>query len=224
MGKLTAGQKAVADLVWKSLWAGKLQYALLLTGNEILVANELVMGSGYRRSSKISTDQWALEAWNFANLSLATLQRRPGDYAAPAAVLLENPDYIVRPETDTAQALCQQIKIRTTRYTSFNVLSLVLLAIASALVTTLNCILPSYFSKLSRRGQEKKESSKWDRYNLYHLIRSGCEARGIGIWDNRDKTIPAIREKSLRLSLQDRGWAAAADSSGCEVPLTAVTN
>ena len=203
LDSITAGQKAVADLVWKSLWAAQLPYGLLFMGNEILVANEQVMGTWYLRSSKIPSNQWTIEAWNLANISLAFLQRRPGDYASPAAVLRGDPSHIMQPETAAARALCQQIKIRTTRYTSFRVLDMALLAAAAALMTTLNGILPYFFSKVaSSHGRGKQEAAEWDEYNIFHLIRSACEARGIGPWDRREKTVPTMRERDRKFSLR----------------------
>ncbi len=207
LNSITAGQKAVADLVWKSLWAAQLQYGLLFMGNEILVANEHVMGNWYMRSSKIPSDQWTIEAWNLANISLAVLQRRPGDYASPAPVLRDNPSRLMQPETTAARALCQQIKIRTTRYTSFRVLSLVLLVAVAASMALLNGVLPYFFSKAaSSHGRGKQEASEWDEYNIFHLIRSACEARGIGPWDRRDETVPAMRERNRKFPLRTGGW------------------
>jgi hypothetical protein len=211
LGSLTAGQKAVADLVWKSLWAAQLQYSLLFMGNEILVANELVMGTWYMRSSKFPTNQWATEAWNLANISFAALQRRPGDYAAPAAVLREDPSRIVQPDTEAARALCQRILIRTTRYTSFRVLSLALLAGVALVMAALNFLLPYSFSKASwSHGGGKQKASEWDWYNIFHLIGSVCEARGIGTWDRREKAVPTMREKGYEFSLHAPGWGATA--------------
>ncbi|KAK4120582.1 hypothetical protein N657DRAFT_674238 [Parathielavia appendiculata] len=198
---LNPRQKAVADLVWKSLWAAQLQYAMIFMANEILVANELVMGNWYFRSSSMPSDQWTVEAWNFANISFAALQRRPGDYASPAAVLREDPSRIVSPDTGEARELCRQIRVRTTKYTSFRVLSLALLAGVTVIMAALNGILPYYFSKTSNRGGGKHEATEWDGYGIFHLIRSVCEARGIGTWDRREETVPVMREKDRQFSL-----------------------
>jgi hypothetical protein len=213
LDRITADQKAVADLVWKSLWAAQLQYALLFMGNEILVANEQVMGNWYLRSSKIPSNQWTIEAWNLANISFAVLQRRPGDYATPVPVLRGDPSRIIQPETDAARALCQQIKIRTTMYTSFRVLSLVLLAALAAIMTTLNRTLPYFFSKVSSHSGWKREAAEWDEYDIFHLIRSVCEARGIGPWDGREKAVPTMRERHRKFSLHAGGWDVTADAS-----------
>jgi hypothetical protein len=205
LGSLTTGQKAVADLVWKSLWAAQLQYALLFMGNEVLVANELVMGNWYMRSSKFPTNQWATEAWNLANISFAALQRRPGDYASPAAVLRQDPSRLVQPDTDAAKALCQQIRVRTT-ITSFRVLSLALLAGVAVIMAALNFFLPYYFSKASwSHGGRKQKAAEWDWYNIFHLIRSVCEARGIGTWDRRENAVPTMREKGYEFPLHAPG-------------------
>ena len=206
---ITAGQKAVADLVWKSLWAAQLQYALLFMGNEILVANEKVMGNWYMRSSKIPSNQWTIEAWNLANISFAVLQRRPGDYASPAPVLRGDPSRLIQPDTAAGRALCQQIKIRTTRYSSFRVLSLAVLAAVAVIMTTLNGILPYLFSKASCWGGERQRAAEWEWYKFFHLIRSACEARGIGPWDRREKTVPTLRDRHFKFSLHAGGWGAA---------------
>jgi hypothetical protein len=220
--RITADQKAVADIVWKSLWAAQLQYSLLFVGNEILVANEKVMGNWYMRSSKIPSNQWTIEAWNLANVSFAVLQRRPGDYASPASVLRGDPGRLIQPETAAARALCQQIKIRTTRYSSFRVFSLALLAVVAVIVTMLNGILPSSFSKASRSAGGGQKAAEWQWYNFFHLIRSACEARGIGPWDRREKTVPTMRESqrefSLHLHAGGGGWRATAGAnSGYEM-------
>ena len=213
LSSMTTNQKAVADLVWKSLWAAQLQYGLLFIANEILVANEQVMGNWYMRSSKLPSDQWTIEAWNLANISLAALQRRPGDYASPAPVLRENSSRLIQPETAAARALCQQIKIRTTRYTSFRVLSLALLAAVAAFMALLNGVLPYFFSKAaSSHGRGNHEASEWDEYNIFHLIRSACEARGIGPWDRRGKTVPTMRERNRKFSLRTGGWSDTAET------------
>ncbi|KAK4163115.1 hypothetical protein QBC43DRAFT_355491 [Cladorrhinum sp. PSN259] len=194
---LTGGQKAVADLMWKSLWAAEIQYAMVFMGNRLLVANELVMGNWYKRSSDMPSNQWVTEAWNLANISLAALQRRPSDYAWPAPILQSNPSHLVQPETDAGRALCGNIKIRATGYTSFRIFSLAFLPAASALLAALNRLLPYYFSTSS----SAEETPDWERYNIYHLVRSLCEARGLGPWDRREKTVPTMLDRDYKIAL-----------------------
>ncbi|KAK3367554.1 hypothetical protein B0H63DRAFT_489406 [Podospora didyma] len=207
---LTARQKAVAGLVWKSVWAAQLQYGLLFIDKQILVANELIMSSlnSYVRSSKIPSNQWVTEAWNFANISLAVLQRRPGDYASPAAVLQQNASRIIQPDTAEARALCKQIKTRSSKHTSFKVLSLALLPGIAALVTLLNGVLPNLLSKTSRHGGGgggKNATTAWAGYGFCQLLRLMSEARGIGPWDRQEKTVPTLRDRDFKFPLFDNG-------------------
>ncbi|KAK4101285.1 hypothetical protein N658DRAFT_70714 [Parathielavia hyrcaniae] len=213
LGSLNPRQKAVADLLWKSLWAAQLQYAMLFMAKELLVANEMVMGTYHMRSSALPSDHWIVEAWNLANISLAVLQRRPGDYASPPAVLREDPSRIVSPDTVESRALCQQIKVRTTRYGSFQVFNLALLVGVAVIMAALSNLLPYFFSKASNCGGGKRELAEWDYYGIFHVIRSVCEARGIGTWDRRESTVPVMREKDYEFPLQARDWNAPVDVS-----------
>lgn len=189
---LTQSRKAVADVVWKTLWAGQIRYALQMIGGQLLVANEKVMGSLYMRSSKIPDDQWVTETWNLANISLAILQRRPGDYASPAPLLQQNPSRIVRPDTKEAVDLCAQMRIRTARYTSFRIVGLAMLAAATAFAAALNRVLPRLFSGRSKAEKRKGVVADWSRYNFYHLVMAVGEARDVGPWTRKDKDVPVM--------------------------------
>jgi len=189
---LTPGQEAVADLVWKSLWAGQIRYALEMMAGRVLITNENVMGSWPTRSSKIRTNQWALEAWNLANISLAVLQRRPSDYASPAARLQENPSRIMKPDTEAAQFICGHIRIRAEGYTSFRILGLVLLVVAAAFAAMINHFLPMIFKGRLVRGRANVAIPDWSRYNFYHLIMAVCQGRGIEPWARQSENVPMM--------------------------------
>jgi len=192
---LTPEQTAVADLLWKSLWAAQLQYVLFLVGNQLLVANEAVMGSYYYlRSLKLPVDQWVVEAQNMANTSLAVLQRRPVDYASPQTVLQDNPRQIVPPESDMARALCEKVIIRTARYTSFKVLGLLLLLLFTLLLAALNLALPRLASH-----------PDWLRYGFFQLLRLALEGSGVGPWVGLANSCPALVGRSEEFSLREIG-------------------
>jgi len=201
IGTLSPAQKAVADLVWKSLWAGQIRYALELVAGRILIANEMVMGATSMLSSKIPTNQWALEAWNLANVSLAMLQRRPSDYASPAPRLQEHPISIAQPDTEEARGLCGRIRIRTARYSSFRLVGLVLLVLATALAAVLNHIVPRIFSGRLRDDGGGVGIRDWSRYNFYHLIMAVCEGRDIEPWGRRDETVPMMADGGRRFAM-----------------------
>ncbi|KAK0640637.1 hypothetical protein B0T16DRAFT_460803 [Cercophora newfieldiana] len=193
---LTPTQKAVADLVWKSLWAGQVRYALETMAGQILIANEMVMGSWFMRSSKIPANQWTIEAWNLANISLAVLQRRPSDYASPAPLLQEYPERIMKPGTDEDKDLCGRIRIRTSGCTSFRVLGLVMLALAAGFATLVNRVLPRVF-----KGRRKRAIPDWSKYNFYHLLMALCEARDIQPWGRRDGDVPVMVDGNRKFAM-----------------------
>lgn len=198
--ELTSEQRAVADLVWKALWAAQLQYSLLLVGHQLLVANEAVMSSWYMRSLTLPSNQWVLEVQNMANISLAALQRRPGDYASPQLILQADPRHIIPPESSAAQALCGEILIRTTSYTSFKVAGLLLLLLLTVVLAVVNTALPRLWSH-----------PEWLRYGFFHLLRLALEGKGIGPWAGRANTCPALLDRSTEFSLQE-----SSDSDGAD--------
>ena len=198
---LAPGQKAVADLIWKSLWAGQLQFAIRFLGGQILVANEKIMGRSSLRSAKISSVQWVIETWNLANISLAVLQRRPGDYASPAPLLQQNPNHIVKPETPEAMDLCARIKFRAIRSTSFRIFSIGLLVLGTATAAAVNQILRVFFPGHSKIGRAGIAISDWSRYNFHHLLMAVCEERGIAPWYHQEKEVPLMLDEKEAFSL-----------------------
>ncbi|KAK0617621.1 hypothetical protein B0T14DRAFT_273593 [Immersiella caudata] len=197
LGDLPPSQKAVADLVWKSLWAGQTRYALEMMAPQVLVANEKVMGSWFMRSAKIPSDQWITEVWNLANISLAALQRRPSDYASPAPLLQEHPERIARPDSEESRDLCGRIRIHTAEYTSFRILGLVFLILGAAFAALVNQVLPSIFK--GRVGGAAIPD--WLKYDFYHLAMAVCEAREIQPWRRRDEKVPVMVDGELRFAI-----------------------
>ena len=191
--KLTVEQRAVADLMWKSLWAAQLQYSLTLTGNQILLANEAVLAYTNKRSTKLPTDQWVTEAQNFANISLAMLQRRTVEYASPPLIYRNMPNYLIPPDSDAARALCSLTLVRSEGYTSFKGLGLIILPMLALFLTLTNAALGTF-------------ARQQTPYHYFELLRLALQSMGHRDWEGSEKTAPTIKDQEFRFSLQESGF------------------
>ncbi|KAF2184882.1 hypothetical protein K469DRAFT_633197 [Zopfia rhizophila CBS 207.26] len=216
--KLSPIQLAVFQLLWKAVWASQLSYTILLLREELLLAQDYQWDRSFM-SAPLPDNHWKNEIWNFHNVSLALLQRRVVEFASPPDVRVRpgvsSLQHIVRPELPELLKLCNAVKIRTTAYSNFSVLALVLTIVGGLLIIGLNLTLSTvveWAQKRSRKYLYKR--LEWIETSDLHLHRMACEGRGIGPWNGREG-IPRMMVAEQRFSLSGlslKGWPSGAGS------------
>jgi hypothetical protein len=191
-------QAAVFNTMWQAAWGMKIGFAVVLLGEDILLAQRFIQADGRSASSPVYSDQWQREVANIHNLSLAALQRRVVDHAAPPDVTTQpgvsSLQFLAQPEPNTTLGqICRSIKIRSTAHTSFSTLGLAIILIIGVLVIVINGSMESVVFWLRSRRDDTAhyKTSEWKKGHVLELHRAGLENKRITHWDgtSSDKLI-----------------------------------
>jgi hypothetical protein len=175
----------------------------------------------YGYSGPLPTNQWQLEAEHWIKAELASLQDVFVDTANGLPDALK--DFSVEPSVNetVARAMCQNQKIVSTRYSSFNVLGLSLILILGALIIILDMALEpcvarwatrKYTKRLSSMRDEESESKthplysvvEWNQTGTLQLQRLAHEEAGFGTWTQCDGDVPVTEPGQLIAGLDLR--------------------
>jgi hypothetical protein len=144
--------------------------------------------------------QWQLEAENLHNLSLAVLQRRVHEFAAPEHFQIRpNLSSIDRIETPTDPYLlrtCEQQKTRSAEHYSVSVLGMTIILGVGSLLILLDWIFIKqilWFRSFTHKRLAKQ--ADWTSGGTLQLHRLALEARGVRDWDTRHYEAPRLVEK-----------------------------
>ena len=201
---LTAPQKAIYSVMWKSLWAANwLFVSTFFPNGKFLLATRLLHpGTGI--SAPVAPDQWVREAENLHNISLAVLQRRVVEYSRPPdinirpAAGVSTRQFIVPPATEEERALCGNIKTRNLSYRSFSLASLLAILLGGLLIVVTSLILPkAVFAFRRKQSHNEKTAYKtraWIDESVFHLHRRVLgDVSDTVIWEDTDHDIPITR-------------------------------
>jgi hypothetical protein len=225
LSNLGQTQTAVSQLLWKAIWASQLNYGLWLLNQEVLLAKDFLWGAADYRSAPLSDTQWHDEVLNLYNVSLALLQRRIVEFASP-------PDYYIGPgvrslshivpPTGAELKLCQQIKIRTTGYSSFRVFGLFAIIAVGLVIVCVNIFLSKVVQWVQKRWEKGEyKRFEWIETSGLQLQRMACEGRGIEGWIGREDDIPRTKNPGQKFSLTKLSLArATSDSSMLPASMT----
>ncbi|KAJ8105583.1 hypothetical protein OPT61_g10087 [Boeremia exigua] len=197
---LNPTQKAIYYLLAKTLANSQLHWQLGFIGNENLIASENLWDGGFDfdMSAPLPPNQWEIEVMNWMNVSLANTQRgvvaygRRSQYDVGGGGV-SNLKYLELPEDPDMRGLCDKIRVRSARHTSFSVV-----AIAVTIAVGLLCILSDFiihklFACFQRRtGHGSYKEKEWSSTSVFQLQRMAAEGKGIGPWDGKDKDVPTL--------------------------------
>jgi hypothetical protein len=175
----------------------------------------------YGFSGPLPSNQWQLEAEHWVKAELASLQDVFVEAASgmPEAVKA----FRVEPSVNetVARGMCQNQKIVSTRYSSFNVLGLSLILVLGMLIIILDMALEpcvarwatrKYTKRLSSMRDEESESEthplhsviEWNQTGTLQLQRLAHEEAGFGTWSKCDGDVPVTESGQLIAGLDLR--------------------
>jgi hypothetical protein len=188
--KLNPVQAAVFNTVWQAAWALKIGFAVVLLGEDMLLAQRFVQAAGRSASSPVYSNQWQREVENIHNVSLAALQRRVVEFAAPPDVATQpgvsSHQFLARPELNsTLGQICRSVKIRSTSHISFSTLGLATILIVGVLVIILNASMESFVFWSRSRGRETAQykTREWKEGHVLELQRAVFDKQRVTRWD-----------------------------------------
>ena len=197
---LSPHQAAAEYIMWKASWSMALQWACkILTGN-LLLAQDWVFTGQSTISSALPVNQWQLESENLHNLSLAVLQRRVHEFAAPEHFQIRpdisSIDQIDTPTDPTLIHTCDQQKTRSAEHYSVSVLGMTIILGVGGFLILLDWIFIKqilWFRSFTHKRLAKQ--ADWTTGGTLQLHRLALEARGIRHWDLRHYEAPRLVEK-----------------------------
>lgn len=211
-------QRAIFYIFLKALWYTYLPQAILMTGSNVLLAQDSVIAGGTSASVGLPADQWRSEVVHFAAVALAALQRVPVLFAAPPAVpvnTLRNGSVpasaFARPAAaDRGGSLCGSVRVLDPRFASFSVAGVATLLALGATVTLANALcVPGAVFALRRRlrlGGRFAERA-WREGGLLRLQRTAFDAHGVRPWEvDGEGDVPTTMDE--RLGRRTASWQA----------------
>ena len=198
-----ANQLATYKLFWKFLSYMRLDYTLRILKNEILLANQRVYG-GFRISSALPNNQWEIEMENLFNISMAGLQLNAQSHATPYNSEIRPGahlhQFILPPSTLEQKRICNNQKVRSSLYASFNILGLALIISLSSLIILLNLSLPRLAGWFQRRlGKCEISRLGWIDDDILQTQRIALQGKGIGPWDGKRDAVPVTVEYGMKI-------------------------
>lgn len=198
-------QWATLELVWKAAQASNIYFITSFLGNEILLAQDLLMGNEIFIAPGLPSDQWKQEIKNMHATTMAILQQRVVQYASPPNWDLgpgrRTTDFLVKPNNTLSQNLCQNIKIRAPNVAAFSVISIISILAAGAVLTVLNFFLTDivfWFYKRKAGGVLGIREREWRDAELLQIQRRMFEGQGIDSWEGCNDDVPVTRESGQK--------------------------
>jgi hypothetical protein len=162
------------------------------------VINGLKSGSLLARDSlafqlqdALPDNQWELELQHWFKFALAELQRTILDQATGPADTSARQFY-APPTLAGERDVCNNQKIMSDSYTSFNVLGLVLIFSIGGFIILLSIFLPSITRRLQRH-RKPFAGLEWITNDTLQLQRLAHEALGAGVWEGACDDYPRTR-------------------------------
>ncbi|KAF2090371.1 hypothetical protein K490DRAFT_35524 [Saccharata proteae CBS 121410] len=161
------------------------------------------MGGGLQ--SPLPDNQWQLEVQHWYQILMANLQRMMIEAAVgPADAKLDV--WMVKPSTREGRTLCASQKVKSTSYTSFSTLSLILVFVLGGLIIAVSYtleVLTSFVSRRLRLGLYQRV--EWTANETLQLQRLAHEELGAGNWETRTRGVP-VTAFGERLAVLDLSW------------------
>lgn len=174
-------------------------------GNAILKARD-TLATGVQ--GPLANNQWQLEVEYWVKGTLASLQKvfveaARGPPTKELRELFSSP-----PASPEEERMCHSQKIVSSRYSSFNVVGILIILNIGGLMVLLDYTLESiidYLHERFRSGATNYASIEWKSTTTVQLQRLAHEGIGQGTWSKADRVIPVTRpgEKLGVLDIED---------------------
>jgi hypothetical protein len=197
---LSSRQNATENIMWKAAWSMALQWACEILAGNLLLAQDWVFTGQSTTSSALPVDQWQLESENLHNLSLAVLQRRVHEFAAPEHFQirpnLSSIAMVEKPKDPVLLEVCNQQKTRSAEHYSVSVLGMTVILCVGGVLILLDWIFIKqilWFRSFTHKRLAKQ--ADWTTGGTLQLHRLALEARGVRDWDVKHYEAPRLTEK-----------------------------
>ncbi|KAI1260978.1 hypothetical protein F5Y18DRAFT_440965 [Xylariaceae sp. FL1019] len=153
------------------------------------------------RQGPLPSNQWQLDVAHWVDIELAALQLAflNAAYLSPTETSLLK---FRKPFSKGETKLCNNQKIRSTAYSSFNLFGLLFTYIFGILIIASSFLFEPLLLFLYRRfGYRAYETLEWTTNSTLQLQRLAHEARGFGTWSNCTQKIPVARDNDLLANL-----------------------
>ena len=181
-------QKATAHRMFETMGQNTLPKVARALGPTNMVAASSLSGIV---SLPLPKDQWALEVFNWADVMMATFQRKVIEFATGPS----NPElakYLNRPNTVEEQQMCYNQKVPAPPgYTCFSVVGLSIILSVSCLIILVNCTIESIVYAIQKwRNKGLYRHMAWVLDGTLQLQRMAYESSGLGRWAKCDSEVP----------------------------------
>lgn len=163
-----------------------------ILGGGSLLATDTLSAVG---QAGLPDNQWELELENWFQFTLADLQRAVLDQAT-GPVIPKAVSFHSAPQTAGGRAVCNNQKIRSDSYTSFNVLGLIIIFAVGGLIMLISVYLPLATARI-QRNRNPYASLEWVSNDTLQLQRLAHEAVGAGEWVGACDDYPLARKHDL---------------------------
>ncbi|KAK7914182.1 hypothetical protein PG985_011885 [Apiospora marii] len=145
----------------------------------------------------IGKNQWQLDATRWFQIMLAGFQTLFIDTAEGITASSSGP-VTFKPLNDYDWNICRNQKIRSTQYTSFSMLGLIVTYSLGALIILLSFIIEPMLRILHSRGRYNKYTYlEWEANTSIQLHRVAQDQLGHGNWSHCDERVPITRPGDL---------------------------
>ena len=181
-------QQATAHRMFETMGQTTMPRIARALGTNYMVATSSLSGTV---SLALPTDQWVLEVFNWADIMMATFQRKVIEFATgPSNPQFAN--YLRRANTAEEHQMCYNQKVPSPPgYTSFSVVGLSIILGVSALIILVNCVLEQTVYGIQRwQNTGLYRRMAWVLDGTLQLQRMAFESSGLGKWDRCTDEVP----------------------------------
>lgn len=169
---------------------------------DLLKSSSLLAKSNTRTfyQTALPANQWQLEVQNWHNIMLAMLQGGLVNSAIGPNDERMLEKFWRRPDSEVTRSLCKNQKIKSTAYSNFSILGLVIVFAFGSLIIILDLTLESIIVFVEgRRGTLKYSRLEWFTNDVLETQRLAHEELGLGTWEGCAgvSVVPVTRKGDL---------------------------
>ncbi|KAI8623958.1 hypothetical protein F5Y19DRAFT_456340 [Xylariaceae sp. FL1651] len=192
------GARLIWNLITLFQYPSKLNNLLIYLGSKSLASqSHLISGVVF---GTLPTNQWQLDVQLWFQTMLSTFQAAFTSTASgPSSAKFE--DIEIRPINWHEQHLCNSQKIRSTAYTSFSLLGLVVTYILGGLMILVSFIFEPVLGCVDRTWKRKYARLEWSANSSLQLQRLAHEELSMAKWSNCTRPVPVTDTDAVLSSL-----------------------
>jgi hypothetical protein len=146
----------------------------------------------------LPSNQWELETENWFKIMLADLQAGILDLSAgPWNAEIDR--FMIPPSNSGERKVCSSQKIRSTAFTSFTLLGLIIIFVVGVLIILVSALLPTFFKTIHPKTLYK--NLEWTTNDTLQLQRLAHEALGKGTWTGAQQNYPKTKAGEVLATL-----------------------